>query len=120
MQPSDVRDTHPSAGPRLSPELVLLVGAALVVASVRLGHYVGDKNLTISGIDAAVVVVAMAVAAVLCLAMFLAGRLATFMSGRRGEGLTVLVSVTAVALASIPISLVTGWAIWLSLASTAP
>jgi hypothetical protein len=97
---------------------VLLVGVALVVASVRLGRYVDDKNLTIGGMDAAVVVVAMAVAAVLCFATFLAGRLATFMRGRRGEGLIVLIAVTVVALASIPVSLFAGWAIWLSLAST--
>lgn len=119
MKPSSARVDTRGARSRFWPELVLLAGAALVVTSVTLGHRADDRQVTAGRMDTAIVV-AMAIAAVLCFAMFLTGRLAKVMSGRHGEGLVVLVSVTAVALASIPTSLFVGWAIWLSLTSTAP
>ncbi|MFC5678387.1 hypothetical protein [Aeromicrobium endophyticum] len=119
MKPAIAHVGTRRVGRRFWPELLLLAGAALVVASVLLGHRVDDRQVLVGRTHAAIVV-ATAVAAVLCFAAFLTGRLAMIMSGRRGEGLVVLVSATAVALASIPISLFVGWAIRLSLTSTAP
>ena len=103
-----------SLGRQLWPELVLLVGAALVVAGVGLGRHVDGKNLSIGGVDAAAIVIAVAISAVLCFATAFTGRIAKMMRARRGEGLVVLVTATFAALASIPVSLITGWAIWYS------
>ncbi|KAA1376247.1 hypothetical protein [Aeromicrobium fastidiosum] len=102
---------------RFWPELTLLAGVVLAVTAQALGRAIDGRNVTVGSMDAAVIVVAMAVAAVWCLAAFVVGQLARIMRGRRGEGFVMLMAVTITALGALPVSLFVGWAIGLSTAS---
>lgn len=102
---------------RFWPELTLLAGLILVVVATALGNYIDGRNITVGSMDAAVLVIVMAVTAVWCFATFLVGRLSKIMSGRAGEGFVMLMAVTITALCGLPVSIIVGWAIRLSVAS---
>lgn len=119
MEPTRVLATSSRSQParRFWPELTLLAGLVLVVAATAIGKAIDGRNVTVGSMDAAVFVVVMAVAAVWCLAAFLVGQLARIMRGRAGEGFVMLMAVTITALGALPVSLLVGWAIRLSIGS---
>ncbi len=97
---------------------MLLGGIVCVVAARALGLYVDDRQAADAGMDAVIVVIVLATAAIFCLAAFLMGSLAALMRGRPGESLVLLVTGTATVLVAFAVSVVVGWAIRLSIGST--